>query len=462
MRSNPRGRADARRFAGRARRGSPARTVVSGFGVALAVGTVLLMLPISSETGDSTDLLTAMFTATSAVCVTGLVVVDTSGHWSTFGEVVVLGLIQVGGLGIMTLASLFGLMVSRSLGLRMQLTAQAETKSIGLHDVRSLVARIIQVSLLVEFATALVLFGRYVFGHDEPVGEAAYLAVFHAVSAFNNAGFALYPDSIIGFATDPWICIPIMIAVVIGGMGFPVWFELWRRIRHETERPRRWSLHLKVTVLTYGALLVLGWIVVTAIEWSNPATLGQHSAPGRVLVGLFHGVMPRTAGFNSLDVAEMRPATLLVNNVLMFIGGGSAGTAGGIKVTTFALLGFVIWAEIRGEPTVHVMGRRLGAAVQRQALTIALLSVGAVVLGTIFLQIVTPFSLDDILFEVTSAFGTVGMSTGITASIPPSGQVVLIVLMFLGRLGPITLATALALRERTRRYELPEERPIVG
>jgi Trk-type K+ transport system membrane component len=184
--------------------------------------------------------------------------------------------------------------------------------------------------------------------------------------------------------------------------------------------------------------------------------------PGKLLVGAFHGVNPRTAGFNSLDVAQLTPASLLVTDFLMFIGGGSAGTAGGIKVTTFALLAFVIAAEIRGEPSVHVLGRRLSAEVQRQALTVALLGVGAVAASTFALLLITGFPLDAVLFETISAFGTVGMSTGITAAIPPAGQVLLAVLMFIGRLGPITLAAALALRERARRYELPEERPIVG
>ncbi|SFN21772.1 potassium transporter TrkG [Nocardia asteroides] len=195
---------------------------------------------------------------------------------------------------------------------------------------------------------------------------------------------------------------------------------------------------------------------------TNPGTLGPLGVLQKLLVGGFHGFSPRTAGFNSVDVGAMHSSTLLVNDVLMFIGGGSAGTAGGIKVTTFALLAFVIVAEVRGEPTVHIMDRRLAAPVQRQAITVALLGVGAVVIGTLTLLTITGMDLDVVLFEVVSAFGTVGLSTGITADIPGSGQLVLIALMFLGRLGPITLATALALRDRGRRYELPEERPIVG
>ncbi|HUR02864.1 MAG TPA: potassium transporter TrkG [Nonomuraea sp.] len=397
----------------------------------------------------------ALFTAVSAICVTGLVVVDTPTHWSTFGEGVVLALIQIGGFGVMTLASLLTLLVSRRLGLRMQLTAQTETKALGLGDVRTVVGGVIVVSLVVEALTAIALTLRFMTGYGESPGRAIYLGVFHAVSAFNNAGFALYTDSMIGFAADPWICLPILVAVILGRLGFPVLFELLRR-----RSRKRWSLHTRITLPVYFGLLLVGTLAVVLLEWRN--TLGDLDVEHKLLAGLFHGAMPRTAGFNSVDVGAMHSSTLLISDVLMFIGGGSAGTAGGIKVTTFALLAFVIFAEIRGEPTVHVLGRRITAQVQRQALTVALLGVGAVMTGTITLLIISPFSVDDVLFEVTSAFGTVGLSTGITAQLPMGGQLVLVVLMFLGRLGPITLASALALRDRARRYEYPEERPIVG
>lgn len=435
-----------------------------GFGSAVVAGAGLLMLPVASTSGEPTGSLPALFTATSAVCLTGLVVVDTPTHWSTFGELVILGLVQVGGFGILTLASLLALLVARRLGLRMQLRAQAETKAIGLGEVRRVIAGVVLVSVVIEMMIALVLAVRFAVGYGEPLGRAVYLGVFHSVSAFNNAGFALYSDNLIGFATDPFICVPIMVALIVGGLGFPVLFELGRRLRprEHQARPQRWSLHFKITVWTYAVLLAAGCGLVTALEWNNPATLGAFEVPGRLLVGTFHGVLPRTAGFNSVDVGQFYPATLLVNDVLMFIGGGSASTAGGIKVTTFALLGFAILAEIRGEPTVHIMGRRLAAEVLRQALTVALLGVGVVMAATLALLAMSSFRLDVVLFEVVSAFATVGLSTGITAQVPAAGQVILIALMFMGRVGTITLASALALRERQRRYELPEERPVVG
>ncbi|MGW5055665.1 TrkH family potassium uptake protein [Actinokineospora sp. NPDC004072] len=439
--------------------GHPARLVVLGFGVAVLVGTGLLMLPVSTQEQAAADAVTALFTATSAVCVTGLVVVDTATHWSTFGEVVILCLIQAGGLGIMTLATLLGLLVAGRIGLRMQLTAQAETKTLGLGAVRGVVLRVLAVSTAVEALTAAILAGRFATGYDMSVGRALYEGVFHAISAFNNAGFALYDTSLTRYATDPWVIVAVSAALITGGLGFPVLFEIGRRLRGGR---RRWSLHARITLITYAALAVVGIVGITAIEWSNPDTLGPLGLAGKLLVGGFHGVSPRTAGFNSLDVGQMNSGSLLLTDFLMFIGGGSAGTAGGIKVTTFALLAFVIIAEVRGEPSVHVAGRRLSSEIQRQALTIVLLAVGAVAVSTLALLLLTDFTLDAVLFETVSAFATVGLSTGITASLPPAGQLLLVGLMFLGRLGPITLAAALALRERPRRYELPEERPIVG
>jgi Trk-type K+ transport system membrane component len=437
----------------------PAAAVVAGFAMAVAVGTVLLMLPVATQSGAATGLVTAVFTAVSAVCVTGLIVVDTPTYWSTFGELVILTMIQVGGIGIMTLATLLALLITHRISLRLQLTAQAETKSLGLGHVRQVVAGVLVISLIIELIVAVPLVARFVLFYHEPLGRALYLGGFHAVSSFDNAGFALFTDNMIPFATDPWICGPIALATVLGGIGFPVLFELLRRLRGQSSR---WSLHLRVTVGTYAILVVVGVGAFLLAEWRNPGTIGAVDVGGKIVIGLFHGIMPRTAGFKSIDPGQLDPATLLITDVLMFIGGGSAGTAGGIKVTTFALLAFVMFAEVRGEPTVHVLGRRLPASMQRQALTVALAGAGLVMVSTVTLLAISPFGLDAVLFETVSAFGTVGLSTGITDDLSAPGQLVLTALMFLGRLGPITLASALALRERGRRYELPEERPLVG
>ncbi|MGV8845626.1 TrkH family potassium uptake protein [Tessaracoccus sp.] len=437
---------------------SPGQAIVFAFAVVVAVGTVLLMLPIAREGPGGAPLVTALFTATSAVCVTGLITVDTATYWTTFGQVVILALIQVGGLGIMALASLVGLLMFRRMGLRTRLTAAQETKSSDIGDVRGLLFGVLKASLVIEAAVAVFLTGRFLFGLGEAPGRAIYHGVFHAISAFNNAGFALYSDNLMGFATDPWVCLPISAAIILGGLGFPVLLELRRELTH----PRRWSIHTRLTMTTYFGLLVILVVFVTTNEWSNPGTLGAFDEPGRLVAGFFQGVVPRTAGFNSLDYGQMKEGTLLATTVMMFIGGGSAGTAGGIKVTTFIILFFVILAEVRGERDVHVADRRIGSRVQRQALAVALLALGLVMSSTLLLLEITSLPLRDILFETVSAFATVGLSTGITAQMPVAGQLVLAGLMFVGRVGPITLVSALALRDKQIGYTLPEGRPLIG
>ncbi|GAB3416194.1 TrkH family potassium uptake protein [Flindersiella endophytica] len=436
----------------------PARVVAGGFGSAVVVGAGLLSLPIATESGERASLIDALFTATSAVCVTGLITVDTGGHWLTFGEVVILALIQAGGLGIMTLGTMLALLVSRRLGLRARLTAQLETKQLSAGNLRQVVRNIVLFSLICEAVVMVMLTVRLATAYDRPFGTAVYEGLFHSVSAFNNAGFALYADSLMGFVSDPWIILPIALAVIVGGLGFPVVFELTRAWR----RPRTWSVLTRLTLGISLALLVFGTIAFTAAEWNNPHTLGPLDGGAKWMSGFFASVMPRTAGFNSLDVSAMLPESWVLTDVLMFIGGGSAGTAGGIKVTTFGLLAFVIWSELRGHTKVNIGHRSIPESTQRQALTIALLSVGLVVVSTVTLYVISAHELDKVVFEAISAFATVGLSTGITADLPTAAHALLAVLMFIGRVGPLTLGSALALREHARRYELPEERPIVG
>jgi potassium uptake TrkH family protein len=438
--------------------GHPGRVIAGAFASAIGVGTVLLSLPPATAGPGRADLLTALFHATSAVCVTGLVTVDTGTYWSTFGQVVILLLIQVGGLGIMTLATLFALVLSRRLGLRARLIAQAETKSLSVADVRRVIRRVVVFSLTTEAVVAVVLVVRFATGYESSLSSAVYSGVFHAVSAFNNAGFSLNADSLIPYVGDPWISLTVCAAVIIGGLGFPVVFELARTWR----RPRNWSVLTRITVVVTAALLVVGTAVLLLAEGRNPETLGRMGPGNAVLAAFTAAVMPRTAGFNNLDIAAYQPETLLFTDALMFIGGGSAGTAGGIKVTTFGLLAYVLWAEMRGDPEVRVGRRQVPGANQRQALAVALLGIGLVAVATFLLEVLTDLAFDQVAFEVISAFATVGLSTGITADLPPSAQTLLVLLMYIGRIGPLTLASGLALRERARRHQLPEERTIVG
>lgn len=427
------------------------------FLITILAGTAMLMLPGARQEPDHADPLTALFTATSAVCVTGLVVEDTPTYWSPFGQGVILVLFQVGGFGIMTAATLLTVLVVRRLGLADRLVAQVETKH-GIGDIRGVVRRIAVTVLACEVILAAILTARLAARYDHEPGEAIWHGTFQAVSAFNNAGFSTYSDSLERFATDWVINVPVMAAIIIGGMGFPVLFELLRRGR----RPRTWSIHTKITIYGSAALLLVGSAAVLALEWANPATLGPLGTADKVLASLFQSVTARTTGFNTVPTGELTTETWLATDILMFIGGGSAGTAGGIKVTTFFLLAFVIWSEIRGEREVVVGRRRVSSATVRQALTVALVGLTLVVAGTAVLIEITPFRLDEVLFESISAFATVGLSTGITDELPAVGQLVLVVLMFVGRVGTITVASALALRATHRRYRYPEERPIVG
>ncbi|MBK6873172.1 MAG: TrkH family potassium uptake protein [Kineosporiaceae bacterium] len=435
----------------------PAQVMVFAFGAAIWLGTAVLMLPVSREGPSGAPLLTALFTATSATCVTGLAVVDTATYWTPFGQVVIAALIQVGGFGIMTMASLLALFVTKRMGLKTRLTAAAETKSLGPGDLRRVLVGVFKITALVELTIATLLTLRWWLGYGESFGRSLYLGVFHAVSSFNNAGFALFSDNLIGFASDPFILLPISLAIILGGLGFPVILELLGRAA-----PHRWSIHTQLTVIMTLALLIGGWVFLAVNEWTNPGTLGEVDVGTKLLSSFFHSVQPRTAGFNAWDYAQIKDASLLGTIVLMFIGGGSASTAGGLKVTTFILLFFVILAEARGEEHVNVFRRRIDPRTSRQALTVALLGVAAVVGSTMILSEISGFPLRDVMFEATSAFGTVGLSTGITPQLPGLGQLVLIVLMFLGRLGPVTLVSALVLREHQRRYTFPEGRPLIG
>lgn len=436
----------------------PVRSLPLAFLGVIILGAGVLMLPVSRTANDGDVMMAGLFTAVSAVCVTGLITVDTATFWTPFGQAVILGLIQVGGFGIMTLATLLALMVRKSLGLRGQLVAQSETHTLNFGDVRAVLVRVAKIMAAFEGATAVFLTARFWIAYDDNLATALWHGLFHSVSAFNNAGFSLYSDNLVGLAEDPWIIVPICSAVVAGGLGFPVLIELFRG----SLKLKNWGIHIRLTVFGTLGLLAIGIALFAAFEWNRPETLGPMTLGGKLLGALAGGVFPRTAGFNSIDYGAASPETLMITNILMFIGGGSAGTAGGIKITTFLVLGFTIWNEVRGSDDVTIAHRSVSSSVQRQALSVALLGVGAVIAGTLLLLMLTDYSLEKVLFEAISAFATVGVSTGITYHLPPSAEWVLMALMFTGRIGTITVASFLALTARPRLYRLPEERPIIG
>ncbi|WP_026929675.1 TrkH family potassium uptake protein [Glycomyces tenuis] len=445
-------------LAGLARR--PARLVPLGFAAAILAGALLLMLPAAQAEPGGTDFIDAVFTSTSAVAVTGLITVDTPTHWSGFGQVVILGCMQLGGLGIMTTAAFLGLLVSRKLGLRSKLMMRAELHpSLDLGDVKAVIVKAVAVSLIVESAIALMLALRFRLAYGFGAGESAWQGIFHGVSSFNNAGFSLFSDSIMGYATDPWISLPLCAGTIIGGLGMPVAFELTRRGWGR----RRWSAHTKMTLTGTAVLLSAGWLILLAFEWSNPATFGQFAWQDRFLPAFFQSTVLRTSGFNSVDVGQLHEHSLLVSIMLMFIGGGAASTAGGIKVTTFFVLLWVIWAEVRGEADVSAFRRRLGMPVIREALAVALVYVALNAAAVILMQIFEPeLPLGPIMFEVVSAAATVGQSTGITASLGDPSKWLLILVMYGGRIGPVLFAASLAMRSRKRLFRYPEGRTLVG
>lgn len=438
--------------------GTPARLLPASFVAAIAIGTGLLMLPVARAGVGGADPVTALFTATSAVCVTGLTVVDTGTYWTLFGQTVVLVLILVGGLGITALATLIVLSVAGRIGLRSRLAAARETRTSELSDVRHVLVRVGLTMLVLQLSVAMVLTLRLLVAYDSTLAEALWEGVFHAVSASNNAGFSLYPDNLTRFVGDPVVVLTICTAVVIGGIGFPVLLELYRSWRV----PHSWSVHTRLTVWATVVLLGVGLVVMLVFEWTNPDTLGRLTTSERALASVFHAVQPRTAGFNVVDVSAMRQESLLATVFLMFVGGGSAGTAGGIKVTTAAVLMFVVWAEIRGDQDVTVNRRRIATQTQRQAVGIAALGALGIGVGATVIMSTTQIPFGPAVFEAASAFGTVGLSIGFDADLPVAAKLALVGLMFIGRVGPVAAFSFFALRTTQVRYRYPEARPLVG
>ena len=449
----------------------PSQIISIAFTGIILLGTALLALPIASKSGQSTPLFDALFTATSATTVTGLATIDTETHWSLFGHVVIALLIQVGGFGIVGFASLVAILLDGRVSLRTRLNATSETGAKA-PDVKSLLLNILKIMAFFQVILFVILTWRFATEYGYEMNKAMAHGVFHAISAFNNAGFALYSDSMIRFARDGWILVPILATVFLASIGFPTIVEMRDRlvlklagilkITPSYSMPKQWSLNSRIILWASLALVVIGTLAIAFLEWDNPNTLGPLNPIQKIVDSVFASVMPRTAGFNALDVSQMQPTSWLVTSILMFIGGASASTAGGIKIGTFVVLLYIVYTEIRGDNAVNVGNRRLPRSMQRQALTIVSLYMVVVVGALLVLRLTTDFTLDQLLFEVVSAVGTVGLSTGITTQLPEHAKFLLALLMLFGRLGPIIVATSLALRRTKRHFEYPKERPLIG
>lgn len=453
---------------------SPPRFALLVFSALILLWTVLLTLPISSADGSITPLADALFTAVSAVCVTGLSTVDMSSHWSLFGNIVILLGFQIGGIGVLTLASILGLTVTRRLGLKQRLLAAGDTnplrmgrevsesQAIGLGEIGGLLSAVALSLIVIEAALTLLITPRLLV---EGYGfwPALWYAFYLAASAFTNTGFVPLPGGLEPFATDIYMLSMLAIGVFLGSIGFPVIFALYRYITGRGWRThRRIGLHAKLTLTATIAFMIFGWLVIAALEADNVKTFQDQNFGQTMFSALYMSVMTRSGGLGIVETTDMHSSTMLVIDMLMFVGGGSASTAGGIKVTTIAVLFLAAYAEARGFKDVQVFERRIPVEVLRVSVSLLIWGATIVLIATVAILQMTGRSLDTVLFEVISAFGTCGLSTGLSEKLPDAGKYLLAITMWAGRIGTVTLAAAVASTNRSRLFKLPEERPIVG
>jgi trk/ktr system potassium uptake protein len=444
---------------------SPARVSIYGFATLIFIGTALLILPASSTVGHL-GFVDALFTAVSASCVTGLVVVDTGSALSTFGQIVILGLIQVGGLGIMTMSTLFLLLGGRRPSLAGRMLIQDTFTGSGERSVSDIIRNVVQFTLVIEGIGAILIFWRFLPGRT--AGEALYFSVFHAVSAFCNAGFSLFADSLVAYREDWVINLTICFLIVCGGIGFLVLSELKQNFSFNRRSWSRLSLHSKLVLSVTGILLFLSSMTIIFMEWHN--TLAPLSLPGRFMAGFFQAVSARTAGFNTLSIGDMADETLFVLVILMFIGASPGSCGGGIKTSTFASLVVLGLSRLRGRERPQIFHRTISTASIGKAISVVLISTMVIILANMVILVMelgeTPHLVShgkflELLFEVVSAFGTVGLSTGVTAGLSSAGKLILSIVMFVGRLGPLVIAMAVS-RSTAPSYYYAEEEVMSG
>lgn len=439
---------------------TPYQILVLGFASLIFFGAIVLMLPFASRTGEPISFLDALFTATSAVCVTGLTVLETGTHFSVWGQLVLLFLIQVGALGIMTLSTLFALLIGKRIRLKERLLMQESLNQLTVSGVVRLTIYIVKTTLIIEMIGGTLL--ALVWFQD--LGwKGVYFGYWHAISAFCNAGFDLFGTvsgpftSLTAFADHVIVNCVVMVMIVLGGIGFPVLYDAWSSRTFD-----EFSLHSKIVLVTSATLVFSGAILIYLMETNNPATFGELPYHSKFLASLFQSVTARTAGYNTVDVGKMYDGTLLLMIILMFIGASPSSTGGGIKTTTAAVLFIAIGALARGRTEAECFERRIPKEYIYKAFSVLLLSFALILAVTLALTITEQTSFIKILFEVVSAFGTVGLSTGITPGLSPMGKIWLIMTMFAGRVGPITLALAIAMRSRKTQIQYPEGKILIG
>ncbi len=440
---------------------NPAQALVIGFAVVILVGSILLSLPVATVSGEPTPYVDSLFTATSAVCVTGLVVVDTGTYWSLFGEVVIAILIQIGGLGFMTFGVLFALLLGRKIGLKSRLLLQTQFNEFTLQGVVRLATRILMITIGIELLATAILAIRLVPRYGW--GTGVWVSFFHALSAFNNAGFDLFGrletpfSSLTTFYGDPLVMGVIALLFIVGGIGFTVLIDLVRK--HSF---RKFTLHTKLVLVTTGLLIFTGTVGIALMEWSNPATLGAMNVGQALGNAFFQAVTPRTAGFNSLNIGMMTMGSQFLIIMLMFVGASPGSTGGGIKTTNLAALFAGAKAIVKGSKGAVLFNRKLPEDQINRATLVLMIAVTLVVTSTFVLTLTETADFLVIFFEVVSAFGTVGLSMGLTTELSTAGRLIISLTMFVGRLGPATVAFALARRKHCNIIGFPEEKIILG
>lgn len=441
---------------------SPFKILAIGFATVILTGGVLLSLPISSVSGQYTSLLDTIFTATSAVCVTGLVVVDTGTYWSVFGQWIILILIEIGGLGFMALSTIFALLLGKRISLRERLVMQEAYNTFSLQGVISHVRYMLFFTLAVQGGAALILMTQFIPLYG--VGTGVYYGIFHAISAFNNAGFDLLGNftSVTVLNTNKVVLMTLGTLINIGGLGYLVWREIISSIRSK-KKLKNFSLHSKVVLTISLTLILFGSLIFLIFEWNNPATMQGMRFSDKIVNSYFSATTPRTAGFNSISNSEMSPAGKLLTMAYMFIGGSPGSTAGGVKTTTLGIVIFTLISVLKGREDVEVYHKKLSQSTVYRAVAVFLLGISIVIMGVMVLSIAeVGASFEVILYEVLSAFGTVGLTQGITPSLTAVSKVTLTLIMYMGRVGPLTVMLALAGKQNKANVKYPEGKLLIG
>lgn len=436
------------------------RILALGFIGIIIIGAIILSLPISSVSGESTNFLDALFTSTSAVCVTGLITIDTGTYWNTFGQTIIMLLIEIGGLGFMSFTTFIAILLGKKITLRNRLIMQEAMNTFSIQGLVKMVKYVLGFTFAIQFFGALVLSTQFI--PEYGIGKGFFFSIFHSISAFCNAGFDLFGNfsSLTAYASNSVVILTISAIVIIGGIGFAVWLELYN---YRYNKAKKLSVHTKIVLLVTGVLLIGGFIAMFLLEYNNPETIANMGLKDKLLNSFFASVTPRTAGFNSISTDGMTTAGKFLTILLMFIGGSPGSTAGGFKTVTFGLVILTVISVIKGREDTEAFGRRFGKELVYKAFALLIIAMGLIIVVTMILSITEkgiPFI--DLLYEATSAFATVGITTGVTQELSSIGKIIIMIMMYCGRVGPLTVALALTNRKKKIDYKYPEGKILIG